>query len=65
MKSNIQLKQQFFLLFTVVLFASCLTNVDEEVIVEEICGCDESLWNDDYTDYMLIYHLYLIPILYH
>lgn len=25
----------------------------DEVIVEEICGCDQSLYNYDYTDYML------------
>ena len=25
----------------------------EEVVVEEICGCDQSLYNYDYTDYML------------
>lgn len=25
----------------------------EEIIVEEICGCDQSLYNYDYTDFML------------
>jgi hypothetical protein len=25
----------------------------DEVVVEEICGCDQSLYNYDYTDYML------------
>ena len=30
-----------------------LKDGDDEVVVEEICGCDQSLYNYDYTDYML------------
>lgn len=35
MKNNIQFKQQLFLVLTGIFFTSCLTNVDEEVIIEE------------------------------
>ena len=35
MKNNIQFKQQLFLVLTAIFFTSCLSNVDEEVIIEE------------------------------
>ncbi|RCS28168.1 cytochrome c [Polaribacter sp. WD7] len=49
MKNSVQIKKHFFLLFVGFVFASCLTNVDEEVVINDDPAIEDPCSTITYT----------------